>query len=185
MKNRNRKRDGATIPEFAACFTAFFFCILIPCLNIVSFAASYALAQSTSYIIADRLSNEQNLESLERAMEKTKLDLKNSDSLRTFRVSPDREKSIHLEIAVEDLKGNEKLIEFNNLLKQRRLDKEIPSAKTENGIYRYRVTTKFVSSPVVDLRAIPLVGNLPIVCEPTPISIVTYRSAEHPEILTR
>mgnify|MGYP001257323152 CR=1 FL=1 len=87
--------------------------------------------------------------------------------------------------AVEDLKGNEKLIEFNNLLKQRRLDKEIPSAKTENGIYRYRVTTKFVSSPVVDLRAIPLVGNLPIVCEPTPISIVTYRSAEHPEILTR
>ena len=169
-----RKRSGANIPEFGTAFTAFFFVVVIPCINLVGFSMSYGLASKTSHETAEHISKAASLEHAKSIINQANTNLKEASLYKTFRLKPGESK-FKLELAIESLNGQEKIFDFNS--------KEVPQLDRSTNLVRYRLTTDYRAQPVIDLSAVPILNKVWIIGSPTPIKQVIYREIEHPEYL--
>ena len=171
-----RNRKGAHIAEFGAAFVAFFFFVLIPCINVVGFGAGYSLAHSTTSKTADSLSKSKNHKQIVNLLVRTTNSINEKSAFKTLRLEPAK-RPIELSVAIENLKGQERIFPLT-----KNLESNLDIDRSKN-MYRYRITTKFISKPILDLSGIPVVGNIPILAAPTPIKLTQYRDIEHPEFL--
>lgn len=178
-KNNSNKKDrrnaiGSSISEFGGAFVAFFFVILIPCINVASYGFSYGLANTTTNKLADEISKANSRKRTVEIIETTENKMTKDGLFHIFRLKTQKE-PIKLELAVEDLKGVEKRLPFEST-------KSIKIDRSKN-FYRYCLTTTFQAKPIVDLSGIPVLGQVPIIAAATPIRHVVYTDIEHPEFL--
>lgn len=174
--NRRRNERGSNIAEFGSAFTVFFFCMVIPCINIIGFGASYSLASGTSNATADLLSKSSSQDSISKVLQDTKSNIGEKNLYKVFRLTAS-EHPIDVKVAVESLQGQEQLIDLDG--------KQNLKIDRSKNMYRYRIVASFVAKPILDLSSIPIIGQIPVIARPTPIILTQYRDIEHPEFLQK
>lgn len=61
----------------------------------------------------------------------------------------------------------------------------VPAVNTVNSVYQYVVTANYSVSPLFNFQAVPLLNNVPAIGQPVPVQFVTTANVEHPEGLNQ
>jgi hypothetical protein len=170
----SRRVDGASIPEFGAVIVAFFFVILIPTMNLLCFAGSLSVAYAATNQAAEDIARAANLARARQIMRVAESNLTTETVFKAFRLEA-ADDPLMLDVIVEPLKGTRKRFPLRSGV--------VEAVDRSASLYQYEVITSFTVRPAVDLSAVPLVGQIPVVARATPITLRVQRAMEHPEWL--
>jgi hypothetical protein len=61
----------------------------------------------------------------------------------------------------------------------------LPAVNTVNSVYQYVVTANYLVSPLFNFQAVPFLKNVPAIGQPVPVQFLTSANVEHPEGLNQ
>ncbi len=171
-KNRTRtsrdRRLGSSIAEFGAAFYAFFFAIIIPTINLLSFAIAFSYAHFAANMTADSVAQSMTLKRARQIVECAPSDLK-GDSLANFlKVEPGSER-FKLDLVRTNMQGENEILTAKNLK-----DKD-----HSKGLIQYRVLANYTLRPRLDLGSVPFINTIPIIGKESELTFNLIRNIEH------
>lgn len=177
-RRAGRKEDGAAMAEFGAAFYAFCIVIMLPTINILSFALAYSygflFASGTADHVAQAISPKRAFQILDESS--ANLD---SDCLaRLFKIGASKE-SFKLALVKTNSRGDTMVIASNIKDIKKLLNAEASNNFESNNLIQYEVTTSFSHQPLLELGSIPIVNQIPMIGKETTLSFKMLRHPEH------
>lgn len=167
--NRNR-RMGSSIAEFGAAFYAFFFAIIIPTINLLSFAVAFSYAYLAANMTADSVAQSMTLKRAREIVENSPSDLK-GDSLASFlKVEPGAE-GFKLDLVRTNMQGEIQILTSKNLKSE--------DSSQNKGLIQYRVLANYKLRPRLDLGSVPFINTIPIIGKESELTFNLIRNIEH------
>ena len=166
---RNR-RLGSSIAEFGAAFYAFFFAIIIPTFNLLSFAIAFSYAYLSANMTADTVAQAMTVKRARQIVQEAPLELKR-DSLARFLKIESGTEGFKLDLVRTNIQGETEILTARNF-KSIEIDKE-------KVLIQYRVCANYSSKPMLDLGSVPLINTIPIVGKETMLTFQLLRNIEH------
>jgi len=167
---RRDRRLGSSIAEFGAAFYAFFFAIIIPTINLLSFAIAFSYAHVAANMTADSVAQSMTLKRARQIVESAPSDLK-GDSLANFlKVEPGAER-FKLDLVRTNMQGE------NEILTAKKLKAE--DNEQNKGLIQYRILANYTLRPRLDLGSVPFINTIPIIGKESELTFKLIRNIEH------
>jgi hypothetical protein len=167
---RRNRRLGSSIAEFGAAFYAFFFAIIIPTINLLSFAVAFSYAHISANMKADSVAQSMTLKRARQIVEEAPSSLK-SEPLASFLKAEPGPDGFKLDLVKTNLQGESEIVTAKTL-------NSLNDERT-NGLIQYRVTANYSLQPRLDLSAVPFINNIPIIGKASEITFKLNRNIEH------
>jgi len=181
---QKRTSTGASLAEFGPVLAIFVLLVFIPALNFLSFAWGYATANLTCQACAADAANAPSFDQALAAVKKRARDMLDS--------APGRFAGLKTASGYEKC-GFDLYLAESNVQKETTGQFYGPNtglprgAKIDNAanVYEYALRGNFDVGPFLNLSAVPLVSNLPLIGQPVKIELSSIRVAEHTDCLRR
>ncbi|MBX9669795.1 MAG: hypothetical protein K2X93_19380 [Candidatus Obscuribacterales bacterium] len=172
-RRKNKRIIGESITEFGSAFYAFCIVIMIPTLNILSFASGYSYCVLCASVTADQVAHattpNRAYEILRQSASKMTLD----PIAKLLKVRPSKD-AFGLSLAKLDVQGRNQIVangikDISALLR----------SEQSKGVLQYQVIVAYVHEPLLEVGSVPIVNQIPIVGKETPLAFTMRRHPEH------
>jgi len=174
--------SGASVAEFGPVLVFFVLIVIIPLLNLLAFVTGYACVSTTCQTCAADAANSTTFDEALTNVKKRSLAMVDSSLAKFARVKP---RGGYQGCGVDIFIATTKLADPNSghFYGPNTGLPPNTSANAAANIYEYTVRSSYDVGPLMDLSAVPLVGNLPLIGQPVNLANQASRAAEHVDAL--
>ncbi len=173
-RNRNRRsKTGASIAEFGAAFYAFCIAIMLPTINCLSFAIAYSYSFLCANGTADHVAQAISPKRAFRILDESTVNLNSDPLAHLFKIKAS-EQPFKLALVKTNSRG-ESLVVANNI----KDIKKLLNTDENANLIQYEVTSSFTHQPLLELGAIPIINQIPLIGKESTLSFKMLRHPEH------
>lgn len=172
-RTKNRRLIGASITEFGAAFYAFCILIMLPTLNILSFAVGYSYCFFCANMTADQVAHATTPNRAYAILRQSESKMASDPIAKMLKVRTGKD-AFGLSLVKLDPQGKNQMVvhsikDISVLLR----------SEESNGLLKYQVTGAYIHEPILEVGAVPIVNQIPIIGKETMIAFSVLRQPEH------
>lgn len=168
-----RSKIGASIAEFGAAFYAFCIAIMLPTINCLSFAIAYSYSFLCANGTADHVAQAISPNRAFKILDESSANLSSDPLAQLFKIKA-ADQPFKLALVKTNSRG-ENLVVASNI----KDIKKLLNSDENTTLVQYEVTSSFTHQPLLELGAIPIINQIPLIGKESTLSFKMLRHPEH------
>lgn len=172
-KRNRRSKTGATIAEFGAAFYAFCIVIMLPTINLLSFALSYSYSFLCANGLADHVSQAISTKRAFQILGESASNISSDSLAQMLKISAGKD-PFKLALVKSNADGKKQVVA--NSYKE---IKTLLQTEEDTSLIQYEITAYYAQKPLLELGSVPFINEIPIIGKETTLSFKMLRHPEH------